>query len=103
MRGRLRRAMTTIKKLIELRPEKDDEEVFSIASTKAMRFKEILSGRLILPGDSLYLSPVQLQQEMLLRRVYGTFTDIPADYFKNLTLYRRLHEDRLPADGGKLA
>lgn len=84
-------------------PARGDTEVFNIASTKAERFTEILSGRLMLPGDDGFDSPKQAQQELLLRRLYGTFTDIPDDYFEDLTLFRRNYEDKLPTHGAQLA
>ncbi len=82
-------------------PRTDDKEVFDIANIKADRFTEIFTGRMILPGDEEFYTPQQVQQEVLLRRLYGTFPEIPSDYFENLTLYRREH-DRLPTWGGEL-
>lgn len=76
-------------------PNPSDEAVFNIASTKATRLTEILSGNLILPGDTLFYSPEQAQQELLLRRVLGTFSWLPSDYFERLTTYHQAH-DELP-------
>lgn len=80
-----------------------NERVYDITSEKSERFVEILSGKLILPGDASFASSEQAQQELLLRRIYGTLPDLPRDYFENLTVYRRTHEDQLPAWGGQLA
>lgn len=84
-------------------PGADDVAVFDIASTKAQRFKEILSGQLILPDSPDFDTPEQSQQELLLRRLYGTFPEVPATYFEDITLYRQDHDDTLPAWGGQLA
>lgn len=83
-------------------PARDDTEIFGIASLKAERFKEILSGELILPGDDTFYAPQQVQQELLLRRLYGTFSDIPPTYFEGLTRFKRTH-GQLPVWGGQLA
>jgi hypothetical protein len=84
-------------------PDSDDTVVFDIASTKAARFTEILSGGLILPGDDTFYGPEQLQQELLLRRLYGTFPTLPLDYFERFTEFRRTHDNDLPLWGGQLA
>lgn len=83
-------------------PSPGDTTVFDIASTKAARFTDVLSGRLIMPRDDLFYSPRQLQQELLLRRLYGTFPEIPMDYFQQLTLYRREHDDAIPKWSGQM-
>ncbi|MCA9331248.1 hypothetical protein KC957_04295, partial [Candidatus Saccharibacteria bacterium] len=63
-------------------PSPGDNDVFNIASTKAARFTEILSGNMILPGDDLFYSPEQAQQELLLRRIIGTFPEVAPGYFE---------------------
>ncbi len=83
-------------------PSAGDDVVFGIASTKAKRFGEIMCGKLILPGDDEFYAPEQAQQELLLRRIYGTFDGIPAGYFESLTLFRREHDGALPLWGGQL-
>lgn len=70
-------------------PSKDDTAVFDIASTKADRFQQILSGDLVLPGDTDFGAPLQQQQELLLRRLYGSCPELPEGYFEDLTQYRR--------------
>ena len=84
-------------------PTPGDDEVFGIASTKAARLTDILSGNLILPGDDLFYSPEQVQQELLLRRIYGTFSDLPLNYFERLTEYKQAHDGALPLHGMALA
>lgn len=82
-------------------PKPSDSQVFDIAVTKAVRFEEILSGELILPGDDEFYFPEQAQQELLLRRLYGTCPDIAPGYFEDLTLFKREHGE-LPLWGGQL-
>lgn len=82
-------------------PDKDDVAVFNIASTKAEQYQHILSGELVLPGDADFSSPYQQQQEILLRRLYGSCPELPSGYFEDVTRYRRTH-DALPTWAGQL-
>lgn len=82
-------------------PDKDDAAIFNIASVKASQFQHILSGELILPNDTGFGSPDQLQQEVLLRRLYGSCPELPDGYFEDVTHYRRTH-NALPAWSGQL-
>lgn len=83
-------------------PDKDDAAVFDIASTKAKQYQRILSGDLILPTDAAFNSSDQQQQELLLRRLYGSCPELPDGYFEDVTRYRRSH-DTLPMWAGQLA
>jgi len=80
-------------------PSADDTAVLDIASTKAARYAEILSGRVIMPTDRDFGSPAQGQQELLLRRVFGTFPNLGMSYFHDLTRFRQEHEGELPVVG----
>ncbi len=72
-----------------------DFEILSIASKKAQLIVEILTGKLILPGDDAYGRPEQMQQELLLRRLYGTWPELPTHYFQKVTQFVHSHQ-RIP-------
>lgn len=72
--------------------DEKDFEVLSIASKKAELILEILTGQLILPGDDAYGQPKQMQQELLLRRLYGKWPELPTHYFSRVAGFVRAHK-----------
>lgn len=72
--------------------DEKDFEILSIASKKAELILEILTGQLILPGDKTFGQPKQMQQELLLRRLYGVWPELPTHYFSEVAKFVRIHK-----------